>query len=108
MKKGIKKAAIAIAALLVVTGCGGPQKFSTDNDIGNVEYRELLGEHASFFMDEEFDDYGDMLCNEVLDNGEDGYKRGLANSMRLADGSFDIGYDILSGALNVYCPDVVK
>lgn len=95
--------------MVLIVGCGEPEpKYGTSDNVDKEAYRDLLVEHASFFTDEEFDDYGVMICDEVRKNGEEGYKKSLANSMRVADGDVDDGYHILSGALNVYCPEIVK
>ncbi len=106
MKKGMKKAAIVMAAAALLSACGGNKVATTDVSIDElvVIMRAAYGDSITA---EEMTTYGGVACQTIRSAGDEGVKI-VRDQIYDATGDIDYAYDAISGIVNVYCPDLAK
>jgi hypothetical protein len=106
MKKGMKKAAIVMAAAVLLSACGGNKVATTDVSIDElvVIMRAAFGASVTA---EEMTTYGGVACQSIRSSGDDGAQV-IRDQIYDATGDIDYAHDAISGIVNVYCPDLAK
>lgn len=101
MKKGIKNAALTVAAIALLSACGTGSEYSWEETNAD-QLNAILSESPVFSQQEWIDDYGKAMCGD-LNNP----KKGVSHALGLLgdDYTSEESWTILSGIRNTYCPE---
>lgn len=100
MKTGIKKAAIVMAAIALLSACGSNFKVETNPELGQ-EYFEQVDQGP------DPDSLAMRICEAVSERGQEGYnsiRKALTQSIE-EKATMD---DFLGAAINWKCPEFAK